>query len=411
MSQQTAGVAWPVTDGTRVPFEIYTSQDVFEREQERIFRGPLWNYVALEAEIPDAGRLQDLLRGRHAGRGEPSPGWRGACVREPVRASGGDGAAACLGQHQGASVRLSPMVLQQPRRSDQRAVPAGDDRVWRLCAGFRYESARIAKIARGVAQGRDFRDIRSVGAEPGGFPRGAVAGCDRSAVLPRGESAWPYAAAHPWQLETLCREHARSVSRGVCCTGSMRRSAPIAAIRKGFRGHDRARAHSAGGKYGDDFAKPATAETVGDDNYIAGYSLTDPSLMAGRPDFNDNINLAITSIFPSVVVQQIMNTLATRHIRPKAPDDFELYWTYFGYADDDAETTAARLKQANLVGPAGLISMEDGEAVELIQRAIVRDGKDCAFLEFGPVNADPEQDTQGEDAVRAFWRYYQGIMA
>ncbi len=37
------------------------------------------------------------------------------------------------------------------------------------------------------------------------------------------------------------------------------------------------------------------------------------------------------------------------------------------------------------MGPAGLISMEDGEAVELIQRAIVRDGKDCAFLGFGPV--------------------------
>ena len=48
MSQQTAGVAWPVSDGTRVPYEIYTSQDVFDREQERIFRGPLWNYVALE---------------------------------------------------------------------------------------------------------------------------------------------------------------------------------------------------------------------------------------------------------------------------------------------------------------------------------------------------------------------------
>ena len=34
MSQQTAGVAWSVTDGTRVPFEIYTSQDVFDREQD-----------------------------------------------------------------------------------------------------------------------------------------------------------------------------------------------------------------------------------------------------------------------------------------------------------------------------------------------------------------------------------------
>lgn len=63
MSQQTAGVAWPVIDGTRVPFEIYTSQDVFEREQERIFRGPLWNYVALEAEIPAPGDFKTSFVG------------------------------------------------------------------------------------------------------------------------------------------------------------------------------------------------------------------------------------------------------------------------------------------------------------------------------------------------------------
>ena len=63
MSQQTADVAWPVTDGTRVPFEIYTSQDVFDREQERIFRGPLWNYVALEAEIPAPGDFKTSFVG------------------------------------------------------------------------------------------------------------------------------------------------------------------------------------------------------------------------------------------------------------------------------------------------------------------------------------------------------------
>ena len=54
MSEQTAGVTWPVADGTRVPYEIYTNQHVFDREQEKIFRGPLWNYVGLEAETPDA---------------------------------------------------------------------------------------------------------------------------------------------------------------------------------------------------------------------------------------------------------------------------------------------------------------------------------------------------------------------
>ena len=40
-------------DGSRVPFEIFTRPDVFAREQEAIFRGPVWNYVALEAELPE----------------------------------------------------------------------------------------------------------------------------------------------------------------------------------------------------------------------------------------------------------------------------------------------------------------------------------------------------------------------
>ena len=72
--------------------------------------------------------------------------------------------------------------------------------------------------------------------------------------------------------------------------------------------------------------------------------------------------------------------------------------------------TACRLKQANLVGPAGLISMEDSEAIELIQRAIVRDGRENSFLEFGGLHADLDQDRQGEATIRAFWRYYAGLM-
>ena len=122
------------------------------------------------------------------------------------------------------------------------------------------------------------------------------------------------------------------------------------------------------------------------------------------------MTVSITSIFPCLVIQQIMNTLATRHIRPKAADEFELYWTYFGYDDDDEQMTACRLKQANLIGPAGLISMEDSEAIELIQRAIVRDGRENSFLEFGGLHADLDKDRVGEATIRAFWRYYAGLM-
>ena len=56
------------------------------------------------------------------------------------------------------------------------------------------------------------------------------------------------------------------------------------------------------------------------------------------------------------MVQQILNTLATRQILPKRPDAFELLFTFFGYADDDETMRQRRIKQANFVGPAGYIA-------------------------------------------------------
>ena len=48
-------ISWPSKDGSRVPFEVFTRPDVFAREQEAIFRGPVWNFLGLDAEIPNPG--------------------------------------------------------------------------------------------------------------------------------------------------------------------------------------------------------------------------------------------------------------------------------------------------------------------------------------------------------------------
>jgi hypothetical protein len=46
--------AWP--EGvTRVPYFVYEDADLYEDEQRLIFRGPVWNYLGLEIEIPTAG--------------------------------------------------------------------------------------------------------------------------------------------------------------------------------------------------------------------------------------------------------------------------------------------------------------------------------------------------------------------
>jgi anthranilate 1,2-dioxygenase large subunit len=144
--------------------------------------------------------------------------------------------------------------------------------------------------------------------------------------------------------------------------------------------------------------------------YQKGYTLADPSLLQTRKEFEVELTNSIHSIFPCLVVQQILNTLATRHILPKGPDTFELLFTFFGYADDDEDMQKRRIKQANFVGPAGYISMEDGYAAEIEQQAVARDQDTCSFLEFGGTDTADAENLVSEAAMRGFWQYYRDIM-
>src|SRR5258708_4645494 len=51
----TLTVDWPTDDYSRIPFALYHDDDIYEQEMERIFRGPVWNYLGLEAELPNPG--------------------------------------------------------------------------------------------------------------------------------------------------------------------------------------------------------------------------------------------------------------------------------------------------------------------------------------------------------------------
>ena len=87
-------------------------------------------------------------------------------------------------------------------------------------------------------------------------------------------------------------------------------------------------------------------------------------------EFGDGIGLQILSVFPTFVLQQTRNSLAVRRLVPQGLDKTELVWTCFGFTDDDEAMTERRLRQANLIGPAGYISMEDGAAPGFVQRAV-----------------------------------------
>jgi anthranilate 1,2-dioxygenase large subunit len=144
--------------------------------------------------------------------------------------------------------------------------------------------------------------------------------------------------------------------------------------------------------------------------FDSGFTLEDESILALIPEFDVLATNHIQPIFPQLVIQQIHNTLVARQLLPKGPDHFELIFHFFGYEDDDAEMRKLRIKQANLVGPAGYISMEDTEATELVQRGTARDGDLTSVIDMAAGAPDQSDTLITESLIRSFWAGYRELM-
>lgn len=60
-------------DLTRVPFWVYRNQVLMKVEQERVFEGPVWNFLCLEDEIAIPGDWRTTVVGQ-------LPGWSHAML-------------------------------------------------------------------------------------------------------------------------------------------------------------------------------------------------------------------------------------------------------------------------------------------------------------------------------------------
>jgi anthranilate 1,2-dioxygenase large subunit len=155
-------------------------------------------------------------------------------------------------------------------------------------------------------------------------------------------------------------------------------------------------------------AKAAYADTAA---RLDRMQLRDRKLLSFVNEFADGMNLAAPTFFPNALLIQINNSLASRQIRPKGVDAHEVFQTVFGYADDDEAMTRHRLLSTNLVGPAGFVSMEDGEAIEVVQKASRSAGDASAIVEMG--GRGPLRDLAHrvtETPIRGFWSYWAELM-
>ena len=158
------------------------------------------------------------------------------------------------------------------------------------------------------------------------------------------------------------------------------------------------------GPSGDEYEKAGVRSAAG------AFALEAPEVIDSVDEFGDRGSVQIVGVFPGFVLQQIKNCLAVRRIIPRGLHETELLWTAFGYADDDAAMTARRLLQANLIGPAGFISMEDGAATGFVQRGAVGAGAKESVVEMGGRGVASDESRVTETSVRGFWQAWRGHM-
>ena len=101
-------------------------------------------------------------------------------------------------------------------------------------------------------------------------------------------------------------------------------------------------------------------------------------------EFDSPWSVTMATIWPNLIIQREMNTLGIRHIVPNGPHEFIMKWTMFGFEGDDDEMTRHRLRQGNLMGPAGFLGIEDNEAIKFVQDGMQRVPDKAAPGELDP---------------------------
>jgi anthranilate 1,2-dioxygenase large subunit/terephthalate 1,2-dioxygenase oxygenase component alpha subunit len=393
-----------------VPYQVYTDTATAQQEQERVFRGATWNYLCLEAELPEGGSYRTTFVGdtpvvvvkdddgeiyafenrcAHRGAlivleksGKASENFQcvyhawsynrqgdltGVAFEKGVKGKGGMPDTFCKQDHGPRKLRIA-VYCGLVFGSFSEDVPSIEDYLGdEICA-------RIERVLRKPVQ-----------------------------VIGRFTQALP----NNWKLyvENVKDSYHASLLHLFFTTFELNRLS-----QKGGVIVDESGGHHVSYSMIDKAAADASYQEQGLRSDSDKYRLKDTTVLEGFEEFDDGITLQILSVFPGFVLQQIQNCLAVRQVLPKGQDKSELNWTYIGYTDDTPEQRTVRLKQLNLVGPAGFISMEDGAVGGFVQRGIAGARDHEAIIEMGGDGTSSSEGRATETSVRGFWKAWRQHM-
>jgi anthranilate 1,2-dioxygenase large subunit len=407
----TKHYVWPAEGLTRIPDWVYTDQTIYEREVEKIFHGRTWNYVALECEVPKPG---DFIRSNvgptsvvvvRADDGSINV-FENRCshrAAEFCRELSGNVKEFVCPYHQW-SYDLQGSLAGVPFRrgvNGKGGMPADFNPAQHGLRRLNVTTHRGVVFASYVQDMESFQDylgpqvLKEFEATfDGRKPK--LLGYYRH-TLPGNWKLYLENLKDPYHATLL---HTFLVTFGLLVAGNRSLMLADASGRHGVM----ASAKSERKNVSSDAKKEMRA-------YREGMALAEPRFMDFIEEFDSPWSVTMATIWPNLIIQREMNTLGVRQIIPTGPHEFIMKWTMFGFEGDDDEMTRHRLRQGNLMGPAGFLGLEDNEAIKFVQDGMQRVPGREHLVKLDPAVAAGTSDSLiSEASIRAMYRHWRTEM-
>ncbi len=400
---------WPTNRVTEIPFRVFTDEEQYALENERIYKGETWNYLCLEVEVPEPGdyvvssigETSIIVTRDHDGELH-------AMVNRCVHR----GALLCLdrcGNADQITCVYHAWSFSLKGELTGVAFEKGVKRQGGMPPDFKKENHNLRTLRVAEFAGLIFGSFSDAAPEIEDYLGPEIASrikrvlCKPLKVLGRNTQI----LHNNWKLyvENTKDSYHASLLHLFFTTFEINRINQSGGIIVDSSGGN----HVSYSKI-DEVTTNADYKSQSLRSSKENFNLEDPVLLDGVDEIGDGITLQILSVFPGFVLQQVRNSLAIRQILPRGTTKTELVWTYIGYADDDPEMTERRLIQANLVGPAGFISMEDGAVGAFVQRGIKGVEEDNGVVMMGGHTAESVPYRATETSVRGFWKKYRTLI-
>ena len=393
---------------TRVPFWVYQDPEILRAEQKNIFEGPFWNYLALEVDIPDHGDYRTTFMGQMPvivvrGANGQIHGFENRCAHRGALIAFEDS-----GNVKDFTCAYHSWRYDLAGNLCSIAFQRGVNGKGGMAADFRMADHGPRKLRTTRLFGIVFGTLSDMTPDIETFVGAEV--LDRLRTVAEGR-----------QLEIIGRFTEVLPNNWKLYAENVRDTYHASLLHLFFATFKLNRLSQGGGTQINDAGSCHVSTTLAPDQAVDhtydgirsvddDFRLNDPSLLDAEDEHGDRVRQQIISIFPTFVMQRTQNVMAVRHFLPRGPDKTDLHWIFLGYADDTPGLRTRRLRQINLGGPAGYVSMEDGCVGGFVERGAAAAHNQTSILEMGGTDTKSQDTRATEAAIRGFWSFWRGLL-